>query len=261
MHRIDSANNLLVLPAKKPAINAGGYFNNDPTGSPGTVLDPDWLNSLQEEMAAVLAAAGIAMDRNDDTQLLASIRALIAGAPRGVALITVPGNFVVPAGVFLVDAEAWGGGGSGGPASVGFNSAGAGGGCGGYARKLIAVTPGDIIACTIGVGGPINSNPGGTTSFGTFFSATGGTGGVINGAGGVSGNGVGGLLNLTGAGGGNTLSISGGMFPGDGGAAPFGGGGGPAERPGAMPGGGGGGGSQTNVNGQAGGAGAIRVRW
>jgi hypothetical protein len=87
-----------------------------------------------------------------------------------VELITSTGNFVVPAGIT--------GGGAGDTAD---NLEFAGGGGGGAARGYISVTPGETISATIGAGGAATPNnyttapeAGGTTSFGTYISATGG---------------------------------------------------------------------------------------
>lgn len=126
--------------------------------------------------------------------------------PTGSVLLTTVGQqlFTVPAGVYELDVELGGGGGGGG-----YYNAGAGGG---YARKRIAVYPGLQITVTVGDGG-INgltqgtSTPGGTTSFGTYFSATGGQPGQfaqeVSAAGGI---GVNGDVNYTGGRGGRYLA-------------------------------------------------------
>lgn len=128
-------------------------------------------------------------------------------------------SFTVPAGVFVIDAEVYGGGGGGGTGQVAV-AGGAGGGGGGYARKKIAVTPGQIIAVTVGIGGAggptgtqtAGSN-GGTTSFAAYCSATGGGGGEASvgtlpgtPASSVGGVGSGGDVNLRGSYGGSGAS-------------------------------------------------------
>jgi microcystin-dependent protein len=68
MHRIDSPN---ALP--------GGFFTEgDPlVPVPATEVSDDWLNATQEEIAAVIAAAGIELNKADNGQLRKAIQALI----------------------------------------------------------------------------------------------------------------------------------------------------------------------------------------
>jgi hypothetical protein len=146
-----------------------------------------------------------------------------------ITTFTTSGTFVVPNGVTLVKVRMCGGGGGAGAS----NQGGGGGGAGGYAENIFPVTPGQPIAVTIGAGGnggvaggAVPGN-GGTTSFGTFMSATGGNGGVNAtsfASGGSPGSGNGGSLVLTGGYGsdGNAGTVT---FAGNGGASAFGGGG------------------------------------
>lgn len=69
MHRIDHS-----------TAAPGGLFTiGDPIGgTPATVVTDDWLNSVQEEIVAVIDEAGIALDKPDNSQLLAAIESLIA---------------------------------------------------------------------------------------------------------------------------------------------------------------------------------------
>ena len=162
-------------------------------------------------------------------------------------------TFVVPGGVNLVKSRLCRGGGGGGAGGGGLG--GAGGGAGGYAEAVLAVTPGQSIPITVGgrgtagVNGGAPAGAGGTTSFGSTLSATGGSGGA-NAAtyafGGAPGVGAGGSLVLSGGygsdGNGGTFT-----FAGNGGASLFGGGGRAAsgggfpQQNGAAPGSGGGG--------------------
>lgn len=68
MHRIDHS-----------TAAPGGLFTiGDPIGgTPATVVTDDWLNSVQEEIVAVIDEAGIALDKPDNSQLLAAIESLI----------------------------------------------------------------------------------------------------------------------------------------------------------------------------------------
>ncbi|WP_342636996.1 glycine-rich domain-containing protein [Shigella flexneri] len=74
-----------------------------------------------------------------------------------------------------------GGGGSGGYPSI--SSTNAAGGGGGVSESVIDLTGIDTVTITVGSGGngqntsARNGNPGGTSSFGTYLSATGGYGG------------------------------------------------------------------------------------
>lgn len=181
--------------------------------------------------------------------------------------------FVVPPGVWLAKIRLCGGGGGGGSGAP--NQGGAGGGAGGFAEGIVSLIPGQAIPITVGasgtgagVSGP-NAGTGGTTSFGTLLSATGGLGGANAGTyayGGGPGSGSGGSLVLLGGygsdGNGGTF-----VFPGNGGASAFGGGGraasagGYAQQNGAAPGSGGGGCYGTNGNGGSGATGIVIVEY
>lgn len=61
-----------------------------------------------------------------------------------------PGTFTVPAGVTSITVEVWGAGGGGGRLSN--NGIGGGGGGGAYSRKVLSVTPGQVINYYLGFG-------------------------------------------------------------------------------------------------------------
>ncbi len=71
MHRIDHA-----------TAAPGDLFTegNPATATPATTVTADWLNAIQEEVAAVIDAAGITLDKEDNTQLTQAIAALIAAS-------------------------------------------------------------------------------------------------------------------------------------------------------------------------------------
>lgn len=126
----------------------------------------------------------------------------IGTAPRSSQTFTASGTWTKPAGVTQIRVQlVGGGGGSGGNAESG--------GAGGYCEKIIDVTSVTSVAITVGLGGNsstynVVNYPGGTTSFGSFCSASGGGGScpvVSRHCGGVGGLGVGGDLNLYGGGG------------------------------------------------------------
>jgi hypothetical protein len=123
------------------------------------------------------------------------------------------GTFTVPSGVASVRVRVWGAGGF------------SGGGGGGFTmRTITGLTPGTPIAVTVGAGSTSAAAFGGTSSFGSFCSATGGgsgstspvsqggvgTGGDINTTGGAGPNGNGGVAGMWGNGGaGGSSSLSG----------------------------------------------------
>lgn len=197
------------------------------------------------------------------------------GFASGVQTFTASGTYVVPANVTQVEVELWGGG-AGSYAS--YNAIPSGGGAGGgYGRKRVAnLTPGQTIAVTVGVGGTGGTTsggaptPGGTSSFGSYVSATGGNlnslatiSDPLNGAtpGGI---GIAGDVNIAGSSGQAGVLNQGGL----GGAAPMGGtqNSGTFGVAGNFPGGGAAGAgtganSATSYNGAAGAGGLVVVRW
>lgn len=209
--------------------------------------------------------------------LLWKVPSLRPGFGSGVQSFGSSGNFIVPVGVTQVEVEIWGAG-SGSYASVPGLPSGGGAG-GGYARKLVAgLIPGQTIPVTTGAGGAAGTTggaaagPGGTSSFGQFVSATGGslnylstTAAPQNGAT-PAGIGVGGDVNFAGSAGQAGLGslYQGGM----GGAPPIGGAqnSGTTGNVGSFPGGGAAGAGtgasgNTSFNGAAGGGGMVVVRW
>jgi len=266
MKRISTATRVL----NKFGAGKDGYTDGDVVGGiPATDLEAGLFDNIQEELCNIIEGQGIALNGAVLTQLGAAIRKLCA--PR-LSVVIASGSFTVPADVYLLDVEVWGGGGgSGGIGSINNGSAGGGGG-GGYARGLIAVTPGQVISCTVGAAGAAaiggaNGGGGGTTTFGVL-SATGGAGGTPNGGGvgGSGGTGSGGLINLTGVGGGGGLGAGSTGLGASGGSAPMSGGGGTGSigiaGSGGIPGGGGGGpGSNSVTNGAPGARGQINIRY
>ncbi|MCE6966515.1 hypothetical protein K6W81_21970 [Enterobacter sp. MW07] len=197
MHRIDTPT------AQKDKFGAGknGFTRGNPqTGTPATDLDDDYFDMLQEELVSVVEFAGITLDKSKRNQLLTALRQSFS--QNNMVVFTTPGvtNWTVPnelkngrkAKVTII-----GSGGSGGR-----SSAGGGGGAGGMAVKLVDLTGINSVAITVGAGGPrparnstvIDGNSGNSSSFGTFFSATGGYSGG-SASGGRAGVGVGGDVN------------------------------------------------------------------
>jgi len=179
------------------------------------------------------------------------------------------GNFIVPNGVTTVRVMATGGGGAGGYHST---MPGGGGGAGGRSEGIVPnLSPGTSITVTVGAGGAGSDEPGtgasgGTSSFGTYLSASGGQGGgggtvaQFAMAGGAGGVGSGGQFNFGGSMGSDSIVVAcrggdgGGPGQGRGGSGPQGGGSATGYG-----GGGGGGGTTTSGSpiGSAGGAGSV----
>lgn len=99
MFRIDHPTAVGALPAAG-APGAPGYFS---AATPGagvpTVVTNDWANGIQEELMSILAAGGIAPDKDAYNQVLLAIQSIIggtavvgAGAIHGMRLSPTPGN-------------------------------------------------------------------------------------------------------------------------------------------------------------------------
>jgi hypothetical protein len=149
----------------------------------------------------------------------------VFGTGRAASFISSE-TFIVPAGINRLRVSVYGAGGAGGAISQQYRCSGAGGG--GFARKTISVNSGEEYAIITGFGGIAVTNneggAGGTSSFGTILSATGGSGGKISNAtevvlGGFGGIGVGGDINLNGGNGGDIAAYSSGYLATGGGGA------------------------------------------
>lgn len=147
-----------------------------------------------------------------------------------IAWFSTSGTWTVPAGIGKCRVRVWGAGGS---ATTG------GGAGGGFAIKTIYDLSG-VSSVAVTVGTPTASTTGGTSSFGSYVSATGGSNTT------AGGTGVGGDINNTGGTGPNTANCGGG-----GAASYFGNGGNGSATSGANGGGssgGAGGGSGTTAS-------------
>ncbi|MBI0533254.1 gp53-like domain-containing protein [Sphingomonas sp. TX0522] len=90
MFRVDGPTAAPALPAPAAVSGTPGYFTGgDPSvPTPPTDVPVDWLNMIQEELVAIVAAAGISLSKADRGQVLAAIRALIASG--GIAFASNP---------------------------------------------------------------------------------------------------------------------------------------------------------------------------
>lgn len=75
MQRVKRTTAVVALPAA-PGGGTPGYFANPNPGGgvPATVPGYEWYNSVQEELCAVVVAAGLPLDINNTAQLLAALR-------------------------------------------------------------------------------------------------------------------------------------------------------------------------------------------
>lgn len=107
-----------------------------------------------------------------------------------VQIFTTSGSYTPTVGANTIEVELVGGGGAGGGtggSSSGTLSSGPGGGAGGYARKRTQIASLTLpVSVTVGAGGTGVTNgsgtAGGTSSFGSVLSATGGSGGPVSAA-------------------------------------------------------------------------------
>jgi len=78
MFRIDGTDNVAVKPAKS-AVGTQGYFRkaDTTTSTRGTVVTTDWLNAVQDEIAGVIEAAGLVLNKADDGQLEDALKAWV----------------------------------------------------------------------------------------------------------------------------------------------------------------------------------------
>lgn len=88
MHRIDTPT------AQKDKFGAGknGFTAGNPqTGTPGTDLDNDYFDMLQEELAGVVEATGVNLDKSKHNQLLTALKALLLSRAHPFADIKADG--------------------------------------------------------------------------------------------------------------------------------------------------------------------------
>jgi hypothetical protein len=75
MFRIDDATAATSIPAPEAAGTEGYFTEGNPTaGTPATNVRGSWLNMIQEELCAILAAAGIARSKTSYNQVNAALQ-------------------------------------------------------------------------------------------------------------------------------------------------------------------------------------------
>lgn len=83
MHRTDGANN-----------DNGAFQGGDPvTGQKATSWTPDWANAVQEEIAGIVEASGLTLNKNDNAQLLAALDLLYGESARTNRNLLINGGF------------------------------------------------------------------------------------------------------------------------------------------------------------------------
>lgn len=91
MFRIDDATAATSLPAPETAGTEGYFTEGNPaTGTPATKVRGSWLNMIQEELCAILAAAGIVRSKTSYNQVNAALQKMyspVVGTVRNLAMI------------------------------------------------------------------------------------------------------------------------------------------------------------------------------
>lgn len=270
MDRIHHPSAIATPPSVDAHATPGYPTEGNPIGGIEATVMTAWIgHSLIEEQRAVIVAAGITPDKATLTQLRQAIAVLIG---KSMQVFLASGSFTVPAGVYRIRGRVWGGGGGGGGGGAG--GAGSGGGGGGYAEGWYDVTPGQVIAVTVGAAGTAgiqsgaNGGAGGSSSLGSLLSATGGAGGLSTTtsvkAGVAGGTGTGGAVNITGQPTAASYQIGSTFLGSGGGGGGLGGAGTPQTVDNGLNGmfpGGGASGSVGGWNGGAGAAGLVIVEW
>lgn len=190
MYEIDNATAATVMPTPGAVgPNPGGFFTvgNPGTGTPATVVDADWFNAVQEELANAIRGAGITLSKTNRSQLLAAIQAVPSGRLLNVQVFTASGTYTPTPGTNTIEIEVQGAGGAGGgaPATASSQtSMGGGGGAGAWAwlRQVGSIVTQTVTVGTggVGVSGAAGGN-GGASSFGAVLAANGGGGGPVAG--------------------------------------------------------------------------------
>lgn len=192
MERIIDTTAVVALPAPPTLSGTTGYFTEGSPGvTPATRVRAWWVNMVQEELLALLTAAGITPDATatNFTQVLAAIKIVATGRLLNQQVFGTAGTFTYTptAGTKTIVVDIVGGGGAGGGAvATGANgSAGAPGTGGSFSRGIFAMaTFGATATVVVGAAGVAAAGAaggnGGASSFaGTGLTAPGGPGGGV----------------------------------------------------------------------------------
>ncbi|KEY42711.1 hypothetical protein [Pantoea agglomerans] len=184
MHRIDTS----TAQVDKFGAGKNGFTGGNPqTGELPTALNADFFDSVQEEIAAVIEAAGLALTKSNRAQLLAAMNTLVGpGRLINVQIFKSSAPYKKTPGTKNVISEVQAAGGSGG--NTGYSgsstvSLATGGSAGGYAKSKLSADQVDGQMITVGTGGkakvgnPVSGNVGGDSSIGSLVVCKGGSGG------------------------------------------------------------------------------------
>lgn len=102
MQRVKRSSAVVALPTA-PGGGTPGYFAlpNPGGGVPATVPGYEWFNSVQEEICAVIAAAGITLDIANTGQLLAALPGALAASSAMARSLVQTGYQKLPGGLIL----------------------------------------------------------------------------------------------------------------------------------------------------------------
>lgn len=226
------------------------------SGSGTITIDPNSTEQIDGANTKSIAAGSWAIVSCTGTAFITMGAVPATGALIGYQVFTASGTYTKATNnpsFVIVEVVGGGGNGAGGTAGTKNNVAGGGGGGGGFSRKKI-LSASLAASETVTVG-----SAGGTSSFGTHCSATGGETGVTGGRGGTGGVGSNGDINVAGNGGGSATGASTSAVAGVGGNSFYGGG--AIESSVGRPYGGGAGGRGAGVTTQVAGSSGIVIVW
>lgn len=120
MHRTDADGHVANL-----------FDDGTPGVTPGTLVEQDWLNAVQEELTHVIETLGVTLVKGTNTQLLTALRDMLATFTKGVVITqaTTNGNGLAATG---------NGTGKGGTFAAGTAATG------GTRRDAVSITNGDL---------------------------------------------------------------------------------------------------------------------
>lgn len=169
-----------------------GAFKNrtSPTSQDGSYFEADWANDWDGFFARILNVAGVTpngvIDTGSASQLYDALMTATPGRLLGVRVISTNSVYTKTPNTRSAIVEMVGGGGAGGsPAqnASGFTSGSGGGNGGSYAKFRIDLSNVSTVNCSIGAGGTATGQTpggnGGSTSFGSYCSVNGGSGGLL----------------------------------------------------------------------------------
>src|SRR5262249_36256501 len=77
MHRIDNPNAAAAKPTPNPPGTPGFFTAGSPlTGTQPTIVDFDWLNTVQEELINIVLKGGLTPSKTNDQQMLQALSSL-----------------------------------------------------------------------------------------------------------------------------------------------------------------------------------------